>query len=268
MRKVIIILLLAMASLASRAEHYVGIALSPAATWQLDTLLDTHSLPGMAIDVGVVYHYQFQSLLLKTGFDMAWCTMRQGLDTMLWGQTQNIIHSRVDAMRHYEISIPLMIGAKVHDWYAMGGVKLAFSSTSQTEQRAIYAILQTDDRYYDDFNEVYKNELVIRSKGSIELNPDLRVRMELGKQFKLVEHQRIINRNPVLHVGLFAEYSVLGHPLKQYIGKDNVNTSGITLDHIYSQYIGQDPKINHLYAGIRVTLLFDVGINDCRCEEY
>lgn len=268
MRKVIIILLLALASLASHAEHYVGIALSPAATWQLDRLLDTHSLPGMAIDVGVVYHYQFQSLLLKTGFDMAWCTMRQGLDTMHWEQKQDIIHSRVDAMRHYEISIPLMIGTKVQDWYAMGGVKLAFSSTSQTEQRAIYALHQTDDRYYEDFNKTYRDASEIRSEGSIELNPDLRVRIELGKQFKLVEHQRIINRNPVLHIGLFAEYSVLDDPLKTYIGKTNVNATGITLDHIYSQYINQHPKINHLYAGIRVTLLFDVGVNDCHCEEY
>ena len=176
MRKVIIILLIFLCSAASRAEHLVGIALAPAATWQLDTLSYTRSLPGIAGEIGLAYQFQYHAFLLQTGAYFGITTLRQGVDSMYIGQN-SILRNRVDRMLAWDASIPLMIGFQIgrksqnqqalqtftilkQSYYATAGVKLTITSNATTSQRGTMAVREEDDRYYEDYHLQSQDERI------------------------------------------------------------------------------------------------------------
>ena len=266
MRKIAIIILLVITSLACYAEHMVGITASPAATWQLDTLDHTHSLPGIAGDVGFTYQYQYKKLLLQTGINIGITTMRQGVDSMYLEQN-TILRNRVDGMQAFELGLPLMIGARVRRGYAMAGIKMNFTSEATTSQRGSIAIREEDDRYHDDYNNVFLDTRDVHTKGRMSISPDLRACLEIGTQVKTSRYHRVGGINPILQIGLFAEYSVINNHPTSYTDMSTANHTDIALQHIYAPYINQKLNINNLHAGIRVTLLFDIT-NYCNCEEY
>lgn len=267
MRKVIIILLLVICSITTYAEHIVGVSISPAATWQLDSLPNTHSLPSIAGDVGFVYQYQYRALLLQTGINIGMVTMRQGIDSLQLEQNQ-ILHKHVDGMQAFELGLPLMIGAKVRHVYALAGIKMNFTSEASTSQRGTIAIREEDNRYHDDYNNVFLDTRNIHSRGRMSITPDLRACLEIGTQVKTSRYHRIGDVNPILQIGLFAEYSIINNHPTSYTEISTANQTDIALKHVYALYINDNLKIQNLHAGIRLTVLFDISPNDCNCEWY
>ena len=266
MRKVIIILLLVICSATTYAEHIVGVSISPAATWQLDSLPNTHSLPSIAGDVGFVYQYQYRALLLQTGINIGMVTMRQGIDSILLDQNQ-ILRNHVDGMQAFELGLPLMIGAKVRHVYALAGIKMNFTSEATTSQRGTIAIREEDNRYHDDYNNVFLDTRNIHSRGRMSITPDLRACLEIGAQLKTSRYHRIGGVNPILQIGLFAEYSIINNHPTSYTEIGTANQTDVALKYVYAPYINDNLKIQNLHAGIRLTLLFDIT-NYCNCEEY
>lgn len=61
-------------------------------------------------------------------------------------------------------------------------------------------------------------------------------------------------------------------PAKSYTSSNNDGNASVKIhvDHSYVPLIGADNKLqmNHLHAGIRLTVLFDISPNDCNCEWY
>ena len=267
MRKIIIIILLVITSSASYAEHFVGIAVSPAATWQLDTLSSTRSLPGIAANLGFVYQYQHKALMLQTGINLGFTTMRQDLDSMYIGQN-TLLRNRVDDIHSLDLSLPLMMGFQQNHFYAIAGVRLAIASNATTSQRGSIAVRQEDDRFHEDYNKAFLDTSTFHSKGKITISPDLRACLEIGTQLHVYKYHRVGDYNPILQIGLFAEYSVLYNHPTNYTETNTANHTDIAPQHIYAQYINQDLKINHLHAGIRLRLLFDITNDDCHCEDF
>ena len=277
MRKVIIILLIFLCSAASRAEHLVGIALAPAATWQLDTLSYTRSLPGIAGDIGLVYQFQYHAFMLQTGAHFGITTLRQGVDSMYIGEN-SILRNRVDRMLAWDVSIPLMIGFQigsksqnhkaVHSYtvydrryYATAGVKLTMTSNASTSQRGTMVVRGEDDRYYEDYIHAFLDAHTIHTKGGMSISPDLRACMEIGTQIKVSHYDKVGGVNPTLQIGLFAEYSVIGSHPTNYTDRHTASHADVALQHVYAPYINQKFNINHLYAGIRVKWLLEIHRN-------
>jgi hypothetical protein len=77
---------------------------------------------------------------------------------------------------------------------------------------------------------------------------------------------------PILQLGVYAEYGLLNAAPKSYTSLDNNGNASveIDIDHIYVPQIGAEKRlhVNHLHAGIRLTVLFDISPNDCNCEWY
>lgn len=267
MRKVVVILLVVCCYVATYAEHLVGVSLSPTATWQFDTLSNTRSVPGIAGDIGFAYQYQHRALLLQTGVNIGMTTMRQKVDSMYIGQ-DTLLHNRVDDMQTFELNIPLMIGAKIDHFYALVGIKAVFASKATTTQRGTIAIREGSDRYYEDYNKVFMDAHEVRSKGRMDINPDLRACVEIGTQWQVRNYYRTSNFNPILQIGLFAEYNILNYHPTSYTKLHTANSAHIALQHIYAAHIADGTKLNNLHAGIRVTLLFDITVDDCHCFEY
>ena len=277
MRKVIIILLIFLCSAASRAEHLVGIALAPAATWQLDTLSHTRSLPGIAGEIGLAYQFQYHAFLLQTGAYFGITTLRQGVDSMYIGEN-SILRNRVDRMLAWDASIPLMIGFQIdgksqnqqaiqtftilkQSYYATAGVKLTITSNATTSQRGTMAVREEDDRYYEDYHHAFLDAHTIHTKGGMSISPDLRACMEIGTQIKVSHYDKVGGVNPTLQIGLFAEYSVIGSHPTNYTDQHTASHADVALQHVYAPYINQKFNINHLYAGIRVKWLLEIHRN-------
>ena len=271
MKRYIVIILLVLGIGSLYAQHRVGVSLSPAMTWQLDSLPATRSLPGVGGAIGMVYQYQYQSLLLQTGMEFGVANMRQGVDSMLLG-TDTLCRNRVDAMRMMEFSIPIMLGLQNHHFYALGGIKAVLIPNVSTTQRATIAIRNSDDRYYEDYNQAFLDDHDIISHGQMTINPDVRACVEVGARWSVGRYHRSRQTSPIMQLGVYAEYGLLNAAPKSYTSSNNDGNASveIDIDHIYVPQIGAENKlqVNHLHAGIRLTVLFDISPNDCNCEWY
>lgn len=267
MRKHIIIILLLFA-IGTSAQHRVGLSFAPSMTFQFDTLFNTHSLPGAGIELGVRYQYQYDWLLLQTGLDFSYSALRQSVDNA-WITDNELVRNRVDAMQMLQFAIPAMIGIKTQHVYALAGVKAIFSPNVSTRQRATIAGEMNNDQFYDDTNQLLGKQQAISSRGSMIIPANMRICLEVGKQFRLWKYR--YEFPPILQLGAFTEYDVPGVHLSQYTLLSNTGnqTFMVDLDHIYAPTAGQKKTICHnLYVGVRATLLFDVSSGACRCTNY
>ena len=154
MKRYIVIILFCIGIGSLCAQHHVGVSLSPSMAWQLDSMSTTRSLPSVGGAIGMVYQYQYESLVLQTGMEVGLTTMRQGVDSMLMA-ADTLCRNRVDAMRMMEISIPMMLGFQTQHFYALGGVKAVLVPNVSTTQRATIAIRNAGDRYYEDYHHAF-----------------------------------------------------------------------------------------------------------------
>ena len=72
-----------------------------------------------------------------------------------------------------------------------------------------------------------------------------------------------------MQLGVYAEYGLLNAAPKSYTSSnyDGNASVKIHIDHSYVPLIGANIlQVNHLHAGIRLTVLFDISPNDCNCE--
>jgi hypothetical protein len=252
----------------------VGVALAPSATWQLDTLTRTHSLPGINGDIGLVYQFQHRALLLQTGVNFGITTLRQGVDSMYIGQNI-LLRNREDDMRALDVNIPLMIGVLIDSksrenrniqsfaiddfsYYATAGLKVTIASNAATSQRGTIAVREEDNRYHEDYIHAFLDKHTVHSKGAMSISPDLRACLEMGTQMRMRRYDKVGGVNPILQIGLFAEYSIVGSHPTSYTDKSTANHADIALQHMYAPYINQKMNFNHLYAGVRVKLLFEI----------
>ena len=271
MKRYIVIILFCIGIGSLCAQHHVGLSLSPAMTWQLDSISTTRSLPGVGGAIGMVYQYQYESLLLQTGMEVGLTTMRQGVDSILIG-TDTLCRNRVDGMRILELSIPIMLGVQTQHFYALGGVKAVLIPNVSTTQRATIAIRNADDRYFEDYNQAFLDDHDIISHGQMTIRPDLRACVELGGRWSMRRYYGSNEVIPILQLGVYAEYGLLNAAPKSYTSLDNNGDASveIDIDHIYVPRIGAEKRlhVNHLHAGIRLTVLFNISPNDCHCEWY
>lgn len=277
MRKTIIILLILLCSAASRAEHLVGLSLAPAATWQLDTLSQTRPLPGIAGEVGLAYQFQHQALLLQTGVNFGITTSRLGVDSMYIGQN-TLLRNRVDGMWALDVNIPLMIGVLIdskspenrniqsfaiddHSYYATAGLKVTIASNARTSQRGTIAVREEDNRYHEDYIHAFLDKHTVHTKGAMNFSPELRACLEVGTQMRMRRYDKVGGVNPILQIGLFAEYSIVSSHPTSYTDKSTANQTDMALQHVYVPYISQKLNVNQLHAGIRMKLLFEIHID-------
>lgn len=264
MRRLIIILLLSLGC-CTYAQHRVGVSLSPAMTWQLDSMSSTHSIPGASGGIGFAYQYQWEPLVLRTGFELGFAAMRQGVDSVLFSP-DTLCHNRVDAMRMIEFAIPVMVGVQWQHFYALAGVRAIVAPDVSTVQRATIAIREQSDKYHDDYNRAFMYDHDIDSRGIMTVNPDIRACVELGGQWSMNRYFSASNTSPILQLGVFAEYGLLNACPKTYSSK--ANDASVKMDIKHSYHNMQGMKVTNLRAGIRLTLLFDASPNDCNCEWY
>lgn len=266
-----IITILLILTCSAYAQHRMGVAVAPSMTWQLDSLPHTHSVPGVGGELGLVYQYQYQAFLLQTGIDLSFANMRQAIDSTII-HTDTICRNRVDQMRMMQLSLPLMIGAQAHHFYALVGAKFVLHPHVATYQSASIAIRNGGDRYYDDYNQVFMDEQNITSRGKMTINPDLRACIELGTRWSIAKYYQPDHIAPLIQVGIFAEYGLLNPSPTKYISspEDGHASADINIHHCYVPLIDANNKfhINHLQAGIRLTLLFNASSDDCHCEWY
>ena len=269
MRRYITILLLAL-SCYVHAQHRMGVAVAPSMTWQLDSLPHTRSVPGVGGELGLVYQYQYQAFLLQTGIDLSFANMRQAIDSTII-HTDTICRNRVDQMRMMQLSLPLMIGAQAHHFYALAGAKLVLHPHVATYQSASIAVREGGDRYYDDYNQLFMDAHSISNRGKMTLQPDIRACLEIGTRFPIRRYYNPQQIPPIIQIGVFAEYGLLHTTPDTYTSMDNNGhaTAKYDIDHIYAP-LTDDPafQLHHLHAGIRVTLLFNILSNHCNCTPF
>ena len=241
------------------AQHRLGILLSPTMTWQIDTLSTTLSIPSGGGFAGMTYQYQYQAFILQTGLDIGIANMRQKIDTLQLS-SDTICYNRTDDMRRMEFTIPIMLGVGIQHFYLLGGVKAIFTPQITTTQRATIAIQHGDDRYYDDYNQMFMDAHTVVSQGKMHILPNLHATLELGARWRTDRYNR---KSPIFQMGLFVDYSLLHVMPKGYSIIDNNSSSSVLTDieHTYVPMMHTEGglPVNHLYAGIRLSLLFDIS---------
>jgi len=272
------------------AQSYVGPSISGNFVQTVDRLPQTQARLAGGGEVGVMYEWQKEHLLIHTGIayslqcpslavDSQWLEQDM-LDTRGVPVTyRGLLNDRTDRMMMHQLTVPFMVGGRWHSVYLLGGLKLSVAlATTARQDASLYTAGDYQGRYYDWFenmpNHGYHGGEPVSSSHAINLNRfDLRLAAELGYTFALNPYTRL-KPSPLLRVGFFAEYGMLNFlSSESTLPRTTADWSQylhVNMTHIYASEESAGSRANLLSYGIRLTLLFPTSdapqaSNKCLC---
>ncbi len=277
-KEILLIITLLFFSLSGLSQHRIGVALDAAMVLQMDNSDITQMGTGALGGVGAVYQYQYNRFLLQTGITISESYTQTAVDSqhiaIPMRDTEGIdfiyrgeVYNRRDQMLITELSIPLMLGARLRRFYALGGVRFLYPLVGLSSSKALMTTKgDYGNRYYEMLKNMpqhgYFTALSIgNDKEKISFPMNLNVGAEFGYS-KFIGNKMQDKKPFVLHVGAFVEYGVLnglkdGSNLLTEV--DCSQYMQVTMNHIYSTLSRQTYFMHHLSAGIRITFLWSVG---------
>lgn len=273
-----------------QAQSYVGPSISGNFVQTVDRLPQTKTRLAGGGEVGVMYEWQKEHLLIHTGIayslqcpslavDSQWLEQDM-LDTRGVPVTyRGLLNDRSDRMTMHQLTVPFMVGGTWHGVYLLGGLKLSVAlATTARQDASLYTAGDYQGRYYDWFenmpNHGYHDGEPVSSSHAINLNRlDLRLAAELGYTFVLNPYAGL-KPSPLLRVGLFAEYGMLNFlSSESTLPRTTPDWSQylhVNMTHLYASEESAASRANLLSYGIRLTLLFPTSnapqqSNKCMC---
>lgn len=273
---------------ALQAQHFVGAMVDGAAAWQLDKEEMTQARLGGGASVGGVYQMQYDKFLLQTGISASQMWLLQGLDTLhiahetidsegLPFTYYGDLYNRTDQVMVTELTIPLMLGAKVRSFHVLAGFKYAINIlgySTQTAQLTTYG--DYGNRYYGVLKDMPKHgfftDKEVVTKDTMSFRPDVRLCLEFGWSWALT-NEPVKTNAPILQVGAFVEYGmsntlINSTKVKPLTEQQYAPFMDVKMNHVYTTLSRDYTNINSLHIGVRVAVLFPVaeGKNPyCHC---
>lgn len=264
------------------AQSYIGFSLGGHSPLTMDTVRIAKTLPGYGGELGFVYEWHMEHLIIQTGLQYALLCPRKATESQTIEQPmidtrgmpftyRGTIDQRRDVLRMGQVSIPIYAGAVWNGLYGIAGVKLVLNAHSSASQNAIIRLVgDYQDRYYEWFenmpNHGYFDDMPIQTNHSISLNLlDVRVGGEIGYAFYLPSTFDY-SRTPMMRIGAFAEYGVLDIRTSQlkksttpYSQPDYTQFMSVEMTHVYASQEAAKSAANMFTCGIRLTFLFPVS---------
>lgn len=258
------------------AQSLVGPTVSGNIVMTRDNLSMTQTQLSGGGEIGLVYEWQQEHLLLRTGagysmqcpslaVDSQWLeqNMRDTRDMLFL--YRGMLARRTDRLIMHQLTVPLMLGGTWHGVYVLGGFKftVALANTS-IEEAALRTAGDYQGRYYDWFenmpNHGYHDFEPVRTSQTVMLKRfDLRLAVEAGYTFRLDPYAGR-RPSPLLRAGLFAEYGLFNlcsaDSNEPAVTADWSQYLQVSMTHIYASSVSKDPQAHLFLAGIRLTWLF------------
>lgn len=251
-----------------------------------DDLITTGSVGGT---VGLGYELRVNNFLLATGVDAQFVTANASfelpnippkpiIDTQGKHAEMNYMFEPIEeAHRFMYVSIPVMVGAYYKGFYFGVGAKVGLPINPITKLSYNYETTGTYDKLVDDFANMdahgygphsgvkqYKNKNVpvVRASAVLEIGYDVLcpVRRMDDKQRNGLRIAAVCEYglNNMVNTAEAATSSIM-------INKQNAND--VTVLPYYQTHAISGHHVNNLYAGIKLTWIFDFSKQPCDCEE-
>lgn len=272
-KEILLIITLLFFSLSGLSQHRIGVALDAAMVLQMDNSDITQMGTGALGGVGAVYQYQYNRFLLQTGITISESYTQTAVDSqhiaIPMRDTEGIdfiyrgeVYNRRDQMLITELSIPLMLGARLRRFYALGGVRFLYPLVGLSSSKALMTTKgDYGNRYYEMLENMpqhgYFTALSIgNDKEKISFPMNFNVCAEFGYSWS------IGNKRQGMQVGAFVEYNVLNSlqdATNSLMDVDCSQYMQVTMHHIYATLPRKSHFMRQLSVGVRVALLFSVG---------
>lgn len=260
------------------AQHRIGVVMDAAMVLQMDNSDITQMGTGALGGVGAVYQYQYNRFLLQTGITISESYTQTAVDSqhiaVPMRDTEGIdfiyrgeVYDRIDKMLKTELSIPLMLGARLKRFYALGGVRFIFPLTAMGYSDALLTTKgDYGNRYYEMLENMpqhgYFTALRIgNDKEKIAFPMIFNVCAEFGCS-KSIGNKMQDKKPFILQAGAFVEYNVLNglkDATNSFMDVDCSQYMQVTMHHIYSTLPKKSHFMRQLSVGVRVAFLFSAG---------
>lgn len=274
----------------SVAQNYLGASLGGNFVQTLDKLDRTHAKLSIGGELGLVYEWQHEYVLFRTGIGYSLQCPSLAVDAQRLEQPmidtrgmaflyRGLLDHRIDRLTLHQLTVPLMVGGEWHGVYALAGLKMSLSLVASARSNAELATLGDYlGRYYADLehmpNHGYHDFEPVESRSSVTLRRlDIRFAAEAGYTLRLKPYNGLCP-SPLLRLGVFAEYGLLN-----MLRTDNELPCAepdwsaylhVKMTHIYAAQESNNLRARLLLYGFRITILFPVsssrGNHSCRCS--
>ena len=262
-----------------QGQSYIGPSIGANFVQMVDFMRQTHMRLGGGGELGLVYEWQRDHFVLRTGLqyalqcpslavDSQWLAQEM-LDTRGVTMTyRGFLDERTDRMTLHQLTAPLMIGGTWSGFYLFAGAKFCVSLASTA---SVQAQLKTSGdyqgRYYEWFEDMpnhgYHDFEPVAAKHALSLKRfDVRLAAEIGYSFALNPYSGL-KLPPLLRIGLFAEYGLINMlsstNTQPRTEADWTQYLQVNMTHIYASEESNKAQAKILVYGIRFTLLFPIS---------
>lgn len=271
-----------------QVNHFVTAGASIGYSTLLENYHDLKTTGSVGGTVGLGYELRVDKFLLATGVDAQFLTANSSFelpnitheiyDTQGKLATMNYMFEPIEeAHRFMYLSIPVMVGAYHRGFYFGVGAKVGLPINPITKLSYNYETSGTYGEYIDDFANMsgngygphsgvkqYKNENVpvVRASALLEIGYDV-----LSPMRRKDDKQR-----NGLRVAAVCEYGLnnlvsTAEAATSSIMINKQNANDVTVLPYYQTHAISGHHVNNLYAGIKLTWIFDFSKQPCDCEE-
>ena len=273
----------------SVAQNYLGASLGGNFVQTLDKLDMTHAKLSGGGELGLVYEWQREYVLFRTGIGYSLQCPSLSVDAQRLEQPmmdtrgmaflyRGLLDHRTDRLTLHQLTVPLMVGGEWHGVYALAGLKMSLSLVASARSNAELATLGDYlGRYYADLehmpNHGYHDFEPVESRSSVALRRlDLRFAAEAGYTLRLKPYNGL-RPSPLLRLGVFAEYGLLNmHRTDNDRPCTDPDWSAylhVKMTPVYGAQESNNSRAHLLLYGLRFTILFPVSSSrknhSCRC---
>lgn len=248
-----------------------------------DDLTTTGALGGA---LGVGYELRVNKFLFATGLEAQFVTANSSFE--LPNLTQKIIDTQGklatmnyafdpvnETHRLMYMSIPVMIGAYHKGFYFGVGAKVGLAVNPVTRLTGTYETSGTYGEYVDDFSGMNNSGYHAYPYAKEYKNTDVAIRtsavLEIGYDVLSPMRRKDNTQRNGLRIAVVGEYGLNNlvttqEPAKSImINKNNAND--VTVLPYYQTHAISGHHVNSLYAGIKLTWIYDFSKQPCDCED-
>ncbi|MGN0186264.1 MAG: OmpA family protein [Paludibacteraceae bacterium] len=272
------------------SRHFVDVWGGAGYSSLLHNVENASAIGGGGVSLGTAYEWSYKRFLLSTGVEFSYLNSTSKVNPftiqaqLLYEDPYHTgymldYYCKFDNYRDVQhvgfLNIPILFGGKFDRYYFLAGGKIGVGLFGTSVTQTALTTTITDPALVGEFTDMPTHGLFTddyRARNAFSLAFDVKATAEFGlildewlpKKMRVLADKR---KTPVSYrIGLFCDYGVTNLHKNvtdatslAYIDGNAAETRYVTANSLFASAEANDKRLNSLFAGVKFTVLFQVG---------